>query len=194
MLSARGGPRPRQVPRMGNTRLVSVEDAPSLVERLRENRDFLAPWEPTRDDDFFTVATQRDLLETALRAYSDGTMLPLAILDDAGTLVGRLTVSGITRGAFQSGSVGYWVSRTHNGRGIATRAVAETKKIAFTELGLHRLQAETLIHNTASQRVLKRNGFVPYGIAPQYLKIAGEWQEHVLYQVLNQAPEKAGGR
>ncbi|MFD0885818.1 GNAT family N-acetyltransferase [Streptosporangium algeriense] len=170
---------------MSRTRLVSVDDALSLTERIRENRDFLAPWVPARHDDFFTVATQRDLLRTALRAYSDGTMLPLAILDDAGELVGRIDVNGITRGAFQSGSVGYWVSQFHNGRGIATEAVSETKEIAFTELGLHRLQAETLVHNTASQRVLRRNGFVPYGIAPQYLRIAGEWQEHILYQVLN---------
>ncbi|MER7133488.1 GNAT family N-acetyltransferase [Streptosporangium saharense] len=162
-----------------------MDDAAALTERLRENRGFLAPWVPARDDDFFTVAVQRDLLGKALRAYSDGTMLPLAILDDTGALVGRIDISGITRGAFQSGSVGYWVSESHNGRGIATEAVSETKEIAFTELGLHRLQAETLAHNTASQRVLRHNGFVPYGIAPQYLKIAGEWQEHILYQALN---------
>ncbi|MEV4096873.1 GNAT family N-acetyltransferase [Streptosporangium saharense] len=170
---------------MSGTRLVSVNDAAALAERLRENRDFLAPWVPARDDDFFTVAVQRDLLGKALRAHSDGTMLPLAILDDTGALVGRIDISGITRGAFQSGSIGYWVSESHNGRGIATEAVSETKEIAFTELGLHRLQAETLAHNTASQRVLRRNGFLPYGIAPQYLRIAGEWQEHILYQALN---------
>lgn len=62
--------------------------------------------------------------------------------------------------------------------------MAEIKTIAFTQLGLHRLQAETLVHNTGSQRVLTRNGFAPYGIAPQYLKIADEWQDHILYQVL----------
>jgi ribosomal-protein-alanine N-acetyltransferase len=57
-------------------------------------------------------------------------------------------------------------------------------RIAFEELKLHRVQAETLLHNVASQRVLERNGFVRYGVAPDYLQIAGEWQDHAMYQVV----------
>jgi ribosomal-protein-alanine N-acetyltransferase len=49
---------------------------------------------------------------------------------------------------------------------------------------LHRIQAGTLLHNIGSQRVLERNGFVRYGLAPAYLNIAGKWQDHILYQVL----------
>jgi ribosomal-protein-alanine N-acetyltransferase len=58
-------------------------------------------------------------------------------------------------------------------------------RLAFEELRLHRVEAGTLVHDTASQRVLGRNGFVRYGLAPQYLHIAGRWQDHVLFQVLS---------
>ncbi len=54
--------------------------------------------------------------------------------------------------------------------------------IAFGELGLHRLQAGTLVHNTGSQKVLERNGFERIGLARAYLKIAGRWQDHILFQ------------
>jgi ribosomal-protein-alanine N-acetyltransferase len=40
----------------------------------------------------------------------------------------------------------------------------------------------------ASQRVLERNGFVRYGLAPAYLEIAGRWQDHVMYQALAPDP------
>ena len=40
------------------------------------------------------------------------------------------------------------------------------------------------MHNLASRRVLTKNGFVLYGLAPDYLKIAGRWQEHALHQVV----------
>ncbi len=49
------------------------------------------------------------------------------------------------------------------------------------------MQAETLLHNTGSQRVLERNGFERIGLAPAYLRIAGSWQDHILFQVLNPA-------
>ncbi|HZJ04274.1 MAG TPA: GNAT family protein [Nocardioidaceae bacterium] len=67
---------------------------------------------------------------------------------------------------------------------LATAAVRDIKRVAFEELGLHRIQAETLLHNARSKRVLERNGFVRIGMAPEYLKSAGEWQDNDLYQVL----------
>jgi ribosomal-protein-alanine N-acetyltransferase len=62
-------------------------------------------------------------------------------------------------------------------------------RVAFEELGLHRIEAGTLLHNVRSQRVLERNGFVRFGVAPAYLKIAGAWQDHVLFQVLTSIPD-----
>ncbi|WP_426302120.1 GNAT family N-acetyltransferase [Arthrobacter sp. R-11] len=169
---------------MAITRLITLEDAPVLAKVLAENRDFLAPWDPIREDSFFTEETQHKLLQQSLASHDAGTMVPLAITDADGGLVGRINIGSIVRGALESGGIGYWVRQTHNGRGLASAAVAEVKEIAFRELGLHRLQAETLLHNTASQRVLERNGFESYGMAPRYLKIAGHWQDHVMFQVL----------
>lgn len=166
------------------TRSLSSDDAGELAELLRLNRSFLAPWEPVRPESFFTIAGQRELLERALEARAAGTMIAWGITDETGALVGRINLNGITRGALQSGSLGFWVGQEHNGTGLATRAVAEARQCAFNELGLHRLQAETLVENHASQRVLARNGFTRYGTAPKYLKIAGRWQDHVMYQVL----------
>jgi len=61
-------------------------------------------------------------------------------------------------------------------------------RLAFGELGLHRVEAGTLRHNVRSQRVLERNGFVQFGVAPAYLNIAGAWQDHILYQVVKPDP------
>jgi len=43
----------------------------------------------------------------------------------------------------------------------------------------------------ASQRVLTGNGFERIGIAPKYLRIAGEWQDHILFQLLLEEPLSA---
>ena len=151
----------------------------------RESRDFLAPWQPLRDDRWFTVGGQREGISGALERHQQGTGLPHVILDETGHVAGRITLSGITRGPFQSCSVGYWVSERANGRGLATAALRDIIRIAFEDMGLHRVQAEILLHNTASRRVLQHAGFIQYGMAPQYLNIAGRWQDHLMFQLLN---------
>ena len=163
-----------------------MADATPLAALLHADREFLAPWTPARDDSYFTPEAQRAILRNELEVYAREALVPLVILDDDGQVAGRISLSGITRGAFQSASVGYWVSQSRNGRGLASAAVAEVIGLAFRGLGLHRLQAETLLHNTPSQRVLIRNGFRPFAVAPSYLKIAGEWQDHVLFHLLNE--------
>jgi [ribosomal protein S5]-alanine N-acetyltransferase len=167
------------------SRLVRVEDAQALTGLVTRNREFMAPWTRIRPEEFFTVEGQRTDIEAALSRHAEGTALPHVILDAAQEVAGRITLNGIVRGPFLSCSVGYWVSEDRNGRGLATAALAHIKAVAFGELGLHRLQAETLVHNPASQAVLARHGFERFGLAPAYLNIAGRWQEHIMFQVLN---------
>ncbi len=169
---------------MSTIRLLALDDAPALAELLRSDWDFLAPWMPLPSEGQFTADGQRALIRTVLDRCQQGLSLPYAILNESGRLAGRITLSGIVRGPFQSGALGYWVGSPDNGRGLATAAAREFTGIVFGELGLHRIQAETLPHNVASQRVLERNGFTRIGMAPGYLQIAGKWQDHVLYQKL----------
>lgn len=163
-------------------RPLTLEDAPALGRLVRTNRGFLAPTSPVRSEAWFTDEGQERAVRAALAAAEAGTMYP-NVLVEAGDVVGILNLNSIIRGALQSASVGYWVAQDRNGRGIATRAVAAAKRLAAEELGLHRLEASTLPDNAASQRVLASNGFVRYGLAPDYLQIAGRWQAHVLFQV-----------
>ncbi len=169
---------------MIDTRLLTVGDAPEMAAVLTANREFLAPWEPVRPDDYFTAPGQREHIADALRLYDSGAALPHVILDGR-RIIGRITLTNITRGPFLSANLGYWVAAAANGRGAATAAVARIARLAFGDLGLHRIEAGTLLHNIGSQRVLHRNGFQQYGLAPRYLRIAGQWQDHLLFQLLS---------
>jgi ribosomal-protein-alanine N-acetyltransferase len=170
---------------MSITRLLTFDDVPALAELVRDNREFLAPWDPRHGEEYYTADGQQEVVRTVLARHQQGSALPHAILGEPGRVVGRITLSGIVRGSFQSCSMGYWVAADHNGRGLATAAVREIIGVAFDELRLHRIQAETLPHNVRSQRVLERNGFARIGLAPEYLSIAGQWQDHIMYQLLN---------
>ena len=163
-------------------RLVAEDDAPELTALLRTSREHLAPWDPERSEDFFTEPVQRGLLLASLEAHAQGRGVPLVIVDGGGALLGRISVNDVVRGAFQSAHLGYWVGAGRTGRGVAGAAVAQVVRLAFDDLGLHRLQADALVHNAASRAVLARNGFTEIGLAPTYLRIAGRWQDCVLHQ------------
>ena len=91
---------------------------------VRSNRHFFAPWDPIRAEEFFTVDGQVASIEDALAQHDQGIGLPHVIVDESGEVVGRITLLGISRGAFQSCAVGYFVGERHNGRGLATAAWA----------------------------------------------------------------------
>lgn len=159
---------------MASIRRLTSEDAGELVALLLANREFLAPFEPDRDERYYTVEGQRQRIES-------GEQQSFAILDGS-RIAGAVALSNITRGPFQSANLGYWVAQDANDRGLATKAVAEVIELAFGDLGLHRLEAGTQVDNVASRRVLEKNGFEEIGIARRYLLIAGEWRDHLLFQ------------
>jgi len=167
-----------------SVRLLTLHDVPELADLTIGNREHLAPTSPLTSDDAFTEAGVRAQVADALGKHALGLAHPMVIVDGA-TIVGRINLNSIVRGAAQSASIGYWVSAAQTGRGVATAAVAAALAIGFDELGLHRVQGETLPDNRASQVVLERNGFERFGYAPAFLHIAGEWRDHVLYQRLN---------
>lgn len=171
----------RQLTPSVRVRVLEANDAAELARAYLENRGHLAPWEPVRPDSFLTEEGQSEAVTQLLEETAHGALMPL-VLVDCGRVVGRVTLSSIVRGPFQNAHLGYWIARSHTGAGIMTIAVGAAVETARDELGLHRIEAGTLLHNIASQRVLLRNGFVPYGIAPQYLRIAGQWQDHRLFQ------------
>jgi [ribosomal protein S5]-alanine N-acetyltransferase len=156
------------------------QDAGPLAALYRAN---LAPFEPVRDEQFFTSAGQAARLDALLVEREQGSAYPY-VIELAGRLAGRVTVTHVARGPFCSGSLGYWVAAEHCGRGVATAAVHAVLADCFTAHGLHRLEAATLVGNPASQSVLRRTGFTLIGPAPRYLHIAGAWRDHLLYQCL----------
>jgi len=153
------------------------EDAEELAALYLANREFLAPFEPVRPPEFFTAAGQRG----RLRRQLDGDTHPFAILD-GGAIAGTINVFHVVRESLQSCAIGYWIDRARNGRGLATGAVGEIVEYAFGELGLHRVEAATLVDNFSSQRVLEKNAFERIGLARRFLRIDDEWRDFLLFQ------------
>jgi [ribosomal protein S5]-alanine N-acetyltransferase len=164
-------------------RVVQLADAEALAELYGANREHLRPWEPEKDDAYFTVDGQRDNLHDLVRAYAAGEMWPGVVLVD-GEIAGRITLNNVLRGPLQSCFVGYWVAASRTGRGVATEAVRQALDVAFGALRLHRVEAFTRVDNHASQRVLERNGFAVVGTVRRHIHLDGRWHDERLFERL----------
>jgi Acetyltransferase (GNAT) domain len=111
---------------VAGTRLIAVEDAPALAGLVQQNREFMADWDPIRPEGYFTPEGQRRAIEEALHSYADRVRVPHVILD-GDRIVGRVTLSNIVRGPFQSCNLGYWVNQADNGRGLAIAGVTRRR-------------------------------------------------------------------
>jgi ribosomal-protein-alanine N-acetyltransferase len=163
-------------------REATVADAEDFERLLMANREFLRPFEPARPDWFFTLSGIRGELERAIADREADALYAFGIWErDTGTLVGRIALANVVRGAWQNATLGYFVGQEWGRRGYATEAVRQVVDFAFGSARLHRVQAAAMPRNIASVRVLEKNQFRFEGRAERYLQINGVWEDHSIY-------------
>lgn len=167
--------------------MLEPDDAKALLELRLRNRAFFQPFEPIREEKHFTLEEQeKEIRNGVTAAKQDQAYIYGVFLTGTNELIGRIALTGVSRGVFQNANLGYFIDQAHNGRGYATLAVSEMVRKAFGELGLHRIQAGVMPRNERSVRVLGKAGFRQEGLARRYLKINGIWEDHALFAITNE--------
>ncbi|WP_033214555.1 GNAT family N-acetyltransferase [Kitasatospora phosalacinea] len=168
----------------GRTRIRLIEPADAAAIAAHRARDVEAfrRWEPDQPAGFSTEAGQAERIDRLLAGHRAGTLWPGVVLAD-GQVVGQVTVGGILpQPHLRRASLGYWIATPAQNRGHAGRAVALALRLMADELGLHRVEASTNLENLPSQRVLRRNGFTPYGVAHSSILLGGSWHDALLWE------------
>jgi ribosomal-protein-alanine N-acetyltransferase len=152
-------------------------------------RDWLVPWEPNTppaDAAGFAQRCARSGRERAEdRAYGFGIFLD-------GDFAGEMNLSNVSRGSFQSATVGYWIDEELAGRGLIPEALVVLLGMCFERLRLHRVEVNVIPRNTASRRVVEKLGLRCEGLAERYLCIAGVWEDHVRYAITAEDWDRRG--
>ncbi len=86
----------------------------------------------------------------------------------------------------QTGELGYYLGEPYWGRGIATAAVGEACRRIFGETDLLRIFAEPFAGNTASCRVLEKNGFLLEGTLRKNAVKDGKALDMKLYSLVKE--------
>ena len=170
-------------------RTLKMSDAEKVSDFFIRNASNFKPWSPSYPHGHHNIEVWRERARMYERAQALGeSAYFVAILEEQ--LVAHCFLSQISRGAFHACYMGYRVDKKIEGKGVAYSICKTAIDYAFTELHLHRIMANYMPHNNRSARLLDRLGFVREGIAKNYLKIGGKWQDHVLMSLTNTASAK----
>lgn len=145
-------------------RNLTPENTEEMLDYYIRNEEHLRQYEPTRDSGFYTYEGQKEILTESFRQFIDGTSIDLGIFKDE-KLIGKIKLSNIVYGILRNAFVGYSIDKEHQGKGYMKEALNTVCSYAFEEMGLHRLEASTLMDNSRSQGVLKACGFNELGIS-----------------------------
>lgn len=161
--------------------------AEKVVDYYLKNKSFLEEWEPVRSEEFYTKQYQEEQLDKALTDIVNDNSLILWIFkkQDEHRILGSIAFTNIVKGVFLSTYLGYKLDKDEINKGYITEAVQKGIEIMFNEYGLHRIEANIMPKNERSLRVAQKLGFYNEGVAYKYLKINGEWEDHIHMCLLN---------
>ena len=165
-------------------RRLGMDDLEALLDLRLRNRHFLKPFEPVTLDSHYTLEGQQEILQKVQDNWETGSGYGFGVfLINDDRLIGRVNLSNVVRGAWESCTMGYFLDEKYNGNGFTTEAVRLAIVFAFGSAKLHRVQAAVMPRNLGSIRVLEKVGFRYDGFSTYYLQINGVWEDHHLYSI-----------
>lgn len=169
--------------------LPGPEQAAAVRDYGLRSLTFHAPWDPERPPEYWDLprVAERLRLQVAEAERGQSLCLFLAEKNRPDRVIGAANLRNIIRGALHGGHLGYALSPDATGHGYMTEAVIEIVRIAFFDLGLHRVEANIMPRNARSLAVVERVGFEREGLARRYLHIAGVWEDHLRFGTTSDA-------
>src|SRR5258705_13669284 len=136
-------------------RYPQMSDYTQWAQLRDESREFLAPWEPTWAGDELSRAAFRRRLRRYQREIRNDLAYPFLLFRRPGdALMGGCTLSNVRRGVTQSAAAAPRLGGRHARHGHLFPPLSPPVPFAFGGLGLPRLEAARIPHNTPSRALL----------------------------------------
>jgi ribosomal-protein-serine acetyltransferase len=160
-----------------------VEDAEELFTVIDRNRDHLRQWLPWIHPEYSVEDARRFLAENI--AEIEGRESLTMMIRHRGALCGAIGLHRIDQ-RHRNSSIGYWIDREHQGKGIVSAACRVIVTQGFGNFGLHRIEIRCATWNHRSSAIPRRLGFVEEGILREAEWLYDRWVDLRVFSMLAQ--------
>ena len=167
-------------------RPASANDAEELFAVIDRNRDHLHTWLPWATPQY-SLATARRFLTECVEGFNAGQSLTM-IIRHKGAICGAIGLHRIDA-TNRATSIGYWIDREHEGKGIVTAACRAMVTEGFSNFKLHRIEIRCATWNHRSSAIPRRLEFVEEGILRDAEWLHDRWVDLRVFSML--APDWA---
>lgn len=162
-----------------------IEDAAALAKAVNNKKvqDNLRDGLPYP----YTAADAKLYINEMINADPNTTFAFAVIADDK--VVGSIGIFRQTNIHFRSAELGYYIAEPFWGKGIGTNAVEQICRYVFENTDILRIFAEPFACNTASCRILEKNGFQYEGLLHSNAVKNGKVLDMKMYALVKQTIE-----
>jgi len=162
--------------------MTSVKHSEGLYAAINNSREHLSAFLPWVDK-MQTVNDFRDYIKQCELAYKEKREVSFVMLYED-TPVGRIGLHHMNL-QNRNASVGYWLTKNSEGKGIVMRSCKELLAYGFEVLDLHRIELKAAVENLRSLAVAEKLGFIKEGILREAELVNNKFLDLVLYSMLN---------
>lgn len=162
-------------------KVASEKYASQLFDVVNNNREHLSEFLPWVDN-MQTVENFRQYLKNCERLYLEKKEVSFIILLNENP-VGRIGLHHLNL-QNKIGSIGYWLDKKVEGKGIITRSCIKLIDFGFQNLNLNRIEIKASVKNFKSQAIPNRLNFKKEGILRQAELVNNEFIDLFIYSLL----------
>lgn len=155
--------------------------AAELCRLVRRNLKHLKPWMPWAIDDYSEEHARQWIRRTLDEFSQDGRFSSLIRLNDR--IIGTIGFHDLDT-ANRRASIGYWIDKRYEGRGIVTRCCRVLVNYLFDTMKLNRVQINCNIENVRSRAIPERLGFTLEGTLREMELVDGRFGDWAVYAML----------
>ncbi|MCS3801949.1 GNAT family N-acetyltransferase [Niastella sp. OAS944] len=163
--------------------LLDYPHAETLYQLVKANRQHLREWLPWVDQ-MRSVDDFKKYINSSKQRYANHTEMGYVIMADS-VMAGRIGLYNID--VFnKNASIGYWLGKEWEGKGIITRSCKAVIDEGFKRLKLNRIEIRAALENFKSQAIPQRLGFKQEGIIRQGEFVNNQFVDLYVYSMLKE--------
>jgi ribosomal-protein-serine acetyltransferase len=164
-------------------RMFNTDDADALFELTIASKPYLREWLGWLDY-IETVEDSRKNIEGRIKGLIETGGFPKSFaLMYKGKLAGTIGFNEIDRG-IQGGTIGYWLGKEFQGKGIMSQALETIIEYGFRDLKLNKIEIRVATENVKSRALPERFGFKEEGVIRDAEWLYDRYVDHVVYGLL----------